>query len=203
MGALPVVHVGREYLVRIDTAFFAGPVNTRSHHFAGPSASRGAKTRQVVPSACRCQESRDRSVMFSATGTSSAPACAQVPARVAGEMSAPCRARPYTSEFWLRPATDRSVSSIAMKALENRPFPIAFGGPGAVTVAGTRQEQARRYRRRQSARTRTITSQSSCPAARPRQRPSRNRPGPPRRLRAPGRRPAGPVSESRPGSPRR
>jgi hypothetical protein len=101
-------------------------------------------------------------VIASATGTSSAPACAQVPASVAGEMSAPCRARPFTSEFWLRPATNRPVSSIAMKALEKRPFPIAFGGPGAVTVAGTRQEQARRYRRRQSARTRTITSQSSC-----------------------------------------
>ena len=54
-------------------------------------------------------------------------------------MSAPCRARPVTSEFMLRPATNRSVSSIAMNALENRPLPIAFGGPGAVTVAGTRQ----------------------------------------------------------------
>ena len=42
----------------------------------------------------------------------------------------------------LRPATYRSVNSIAMNALENRPFPIAFGGPGAVTVPGTRQPQA-------------------------------------------------------------
>jgi hypothetical protein len=75
-------------------------------------------------------------------------------------MSAPCRARPVTSEFWLRPATYRSVSSIAMNALDTRPLPIAFGGPGAVTVAGTRHEQARR--RRQSARSCTITSQSSC-----------------------------------------
>ena len=45
----------------------------------------------------------------------------------------------------LRPATYRSVKSIAMNALEKRPFPIAFGGPGAVTVPGTRQPQARRY----------------------------------------------------------
>ncbi len=43
----------------------------------------------------------------------------------------------------LRPATYRSVSSIAMNALENRPFPIAFGGPGAITVAGTRHPHAR------------------------------------------------------------
>ena len=70
--------------------------------------------------------------------------------------------QPVTSEFMLRPATNRSVNSIAMNALVKRPLPIAFAGPGAVTVAGTRQEQARRYRRRQSARTRTITSQSSC-----------------------------------------
>ncbi len=46
----------------------------------------------------------------------------------------------------LRPATNRSTKSIAMNALEKRPLPIAFGGPGAVTVAGTRQSQARRYR---------------------------------------------------------
>ena len=30
-----------------------------------------------------------------------------------------------------------------MNALENRPFPTAFGGPGAITVAGTRHPQAR------------------------------------------------------------
>jgi hypothetical protein len=30
-----------------------------------------------------------------------------------------------------------------MNAFVNRPLPIAFGGPGAVTVAGTRQSQAR------------------------------------------------------------
>jgi len=35
----------------------------------------------------------------------------------------------------------RSVISIAMKALDNRPLPIAFGGPGAVTVAGTGRRQ--------------------------------------------------------------
>ena len=142
----------------------SGPRNTHSHHFAGPSPSRGANTRQVVSSACRCQEPRDRCVMASAAGASSIPACAHVPASVAGEMSAPCRDSPVTSEFMLRPATDRSVSSIAMNALDTRPLPIAFGGPGAVTVAGTRHEQARRYRRRQSTRTRTITSQSSCSA---------------------------------------
>ena len=62
----------------------------------------------------------------------------------------------------LRPAANRSVSSIAMNPLVNRPFPIAFGGPGAITVAGTRHEQARRYRRRQCATSRTITCQSSC-----------------------------------------
>ena len=44
----------------------------------------------------------------------------------------------------LRPATYRSVKTIAMKALEKRPLPIAFGGPGAITVAGTRQSHARR-----------------------------------------------------------
>jgi hypothetical protein len=62
----------------------------------------------------------------------------------------------------LRPATCRSVKSIAMNALENKPLPIAFGGPGAITVAGTWHEHALRYRRRQSARTRTVTTQSSC-----------------------------------------
>ena len=51
-----------------------------------------------------------------------------------------------------------------MKALDNRPLPIAFGGPGAVTVAGTGHRHARRYRRRQCAATRTITCQSSSSA---------------------------------------
>ena len=139
----------------------SGPMNTHSHHFAGPLPSRGANTRQVVSSACRCHEPRDRSVIASASGASSAPACAHVPASVAAETSAPCRERPFTSEFMLRPAANRSVSSIAVNPLENRPFPIAFGGPGAVTVAGTRHEHALRYRRLQCAATRTITSQSS------------------------------------------
>ena len=62
----------------------------------------------------------------------------------------------------LRPDTYRSVNSIAMNPLDNRPLPIAFGGPGAITVAGTRQPQARRYRRRQCATSRTITCQSNC-----------------------------------------
>ena len=121
----------------------SGPMKTHSHHFAGPSPSRGANTRHVVSSACRCQEPRDRSVTASASGTSSAPACAHVPAKVAGETSAPCLPSPVTSEFMLRPAANRSVRSIAMNELEKRPFPIAFGGPGAITVAGTRQRQAR------------------------------------------------------------
>jgi hypothetical protein len=78
-----------------------------------------------------------------ASGTSSVPARAQVPAKVAGETAVPCRARPVTSEFMLRPATYRSVSSMAMNALENRPLPIAFGGPGAITVVGPRHSHAR------------------------------------------------------------
>ena len=82
--------------------------------------------------------------MASSSGTSSAPACAQVPASVPGEISAPCLASPVTSEFMLRPAANRSVNSIAMNPLVNRPLPIAFGGPGAITVAGTLQSQARR-----------------------------------------------------------
>ena len=139
----------------------SGPRNTHSHHFAGPFPSRGASTRHVVSSACRCQEPRDRSVIASSIGASSAPACAQAPASVPGAISAPCRASPVTSEFMLRPAANRSVKTIARNPLEKRPFPIAFGGPGAVTAAGTRQPQARRYRRRQCAVTRTITCQSS------------------------------------------
>ena len=51
-----------------------------------------------------------------------------------------------------------------MNPLDNRPLPIAFGGPGAITVAGTGHRQARRYRRRQCATSRTITCQSSCSA---------------------------------------
>ena len=111
-------------------------MNTHSHHFAGPSPSPGANTRHVVSSACRCQESRFRSAIAPASGASSSPACAHVPAKVAGEISAPCRASPVTSEFMLRPATNRSVSSIAMNPSLNDPLPIAFGGPGAVTVTG-------------------------------------------------------------------
>lgn len=118
-------------------------MNTHSHHLAGPSPSGGANTRHVVSSACRCQEARDRATIASDSGTNNAPACAHVPASVAAEMSAPCRARPVTREFMLRPATYRSVNNIAMNALENRPLPIALGGPGAITVTGTRHEHAR------------------------------------------------------------
>ena len=57
----------------------SGPMNTHSHHFAGPPPSRGANTRHVVSSACRCHESRDLAVIASASGTSSVPACAHVP----------------------------------------------------------------------------------------------------------------------------
>ena len=67
----------------------------------------------------------------SASGTSRAPASAYVPASVTSEMAAPCLPRPVTSEFMLGPAANRSASSIAMTALENRPFPMVFGGPGA------------------------------------------------------------------------
>ena len=100
-------------------------------------------------------------MIASSSKASSAPACAHAPASVPGAIWAPWRASPATSEFMLRPATNRSVNSIARNALEKRPFPIAFGGPGAVTAAGTRQPQARRYRRRQCAATRTVTCQSS------------------------------------------
>jgi hypothetical protein len=47
--------------------------------------------------------------------------------------------QPITSEFWLRPAANRSVSTIAVNPFVNRPFPIALGGPGAITVAGPGQ----------------------------------------------------------------
>ena len=98
----------------------------------------------------------------SSGGASSDPAAAQVPASLAGEMSAPCRDSPAISEFRLRPATYRSVNSSAMNPFVTRPLPIAFGGPGAVTVAGARHRRARRYWRRQCATRRTVTSQSSC-----------------------------------------
>jgi len=97
----------------------------------------------VVSSAWKCQDSRFRSAIAAASGASSPAACAHVPAAVAGEISAPCRASPVTSEFWLRPAVNRSVSSIAINPFVNRPFPIAFGGPGAMTVRGPSQPHAR------------------------------------------------------------
>jgi len=52
-----------------------------------------------------------------------------------------------------------------MNPLLNRPLPIAFGGPGAVTVRGPAHEQRRRYRRRRCTTTRTVTRQSTCSAA--------------------------------------
>jgi len=48
----------------------SGPMNTYSHHFAGPSPSSGDKTCQLVSSACRCQESRDLAVIASSSGDS-------------------------------------------------------------------------------------------------------------------------------------
>src|SRR5258708_4898392 len=113
----------------------SGPMKTQSHHFAGPFPSRGANTRHVVSSACRCHEPRDRSAIASASGASSAPACAHVPAKVAGEISAPCLPSPVAREFMLRPATNRSVSSIAGNPLEKSPLPIAFGRPGPLPRA--------------------------------------------------------------------
>ena len=87
------------------------------------------------------QEPRDRSVTASATGASSAPACAHVPASVAAETSAPCRARPFTSEFWLRPAVNRSTRSIAMNAFVKRPFPPPSAGraPSPFPAPGNRR----------------------------------------------------------------
>ena len=121
----------------------SGPMNTHSHHFAGPPpSSPGQKTRHVVSSAWRCHESRFRSAIAASTGASSLPACATVPASVAGEISAPWRASPVTSEFALRPASNRSTSSIAVNPFVNRPFPIAFGGPGAITVSGPGQRHS-------------------------------------------------------------
>ena len=42
----------------------------------------------------------------------------------------------------LRPEPNRSVSSIAMNPFVNRPFPTAFGGPGAITVCGPGQRHS-------------------------------------------------------------
>ena len=112
----------------------SAPMNTQSQNFAGPPPSPGANTRHVVSSAWISQESRFRSAIAPDSGASSLPACATVPASVAGEISAPCRVSPVTREFMLRPEPNRSVSSIAMNPFVNRPFPTAFGGPGAITV---------------------------------------------------------------------
>ena len=100
-------------------------------------------TRHEVSSACRCQDSLDRAVIACSSGASSAPAAAQVPVSVAADSATPCRPSPATSEFRLRPATYRSVSSNTMNPLVNKPLPIAFGGPGAVTVLGPTQAHRR------------------------------------------------------------
>jgi hypothetical protein len=105
-------------------------MNTQSQNFAGPPPSPGANTRHVVSSAWISQES----AIAPASGASSLPACATVPASVAGEISAPCRVSPVTRKFMLRPEPDRSVSSIAVNPFVNRLFPAASGGPGSITV---------------------------------------------------------------------
>jgi hypothetical protein len=117
-------------------------MNTHSHHFAGPSPSRGAKTRQMVSSACRCQEPRDRSVIAPATGASSAPACAPCRQDSGRDVSALLGQARHQGVHALprhvplgQPHRDEAVR------VENRPFPIAFGGHGAVTVP--RQEHSR------------------------------------------------------------
>jgi hypothetical protein len=61
---------------------------------------------------------------------------------VAADISAPWRARPFTSEFAGRPASNRSTSSIAVNPFVNRPFPTAFGAPGAITVSGPGQRHS-------------------------------------------------------------
>ena len=119
-------------------------MNTHSHQRAGPPPSRGANTCQDVSSACRCHEDRDRAVIASSSPTSSCPACANAPVTVPAEISAPCRASPASNECKLRPATYRSHHACAMNPLDKRPLPIAFGGPGAITVAGTGHRHERR-----------------------------------------------------------
>jgi len=137
-------------------------MNTHSHQRADPPPPSGANTRQRVSSACRCADPRDRSTILSASGASRPAIWAHAPARVAGEISAPWRESPVTSEFCDRPATNRSTMSIARNACVNRPLPIAFAGPGAVTVNGPSHRQVRLYRRRRDTRTITRTRQSSC-----------------------------------------
>jgi hypothetical protein len=78
------------------------------------------------------------------------------------EIPAPCRSSRVTSEFMLRPAANRPAGRIAVNPFVNRPFPIAFGGPGAITVAGPRQPRSLLQRRWQFPRTVIVTCQSSC-----------------------------------------
>ena len=110
----------------------SGPMNTQSHHFAGPSPSRGGEhpprrlVRVQVPGAPRPLRDRVRQRDEQRPGLRARP-------RQSSRGDLRAVDRPVTSEFMLRPATNRSVSSIAMNPLEKRPLPIAFGGPGAVT----------------------------------------------------------------------
>ena len=77
----------------------SAPMNTQSQNFDGSPPSPGANTRHVVSSAWIRQEPRFRSAIAPDSGASSLPACATVPASVAGEISAPCRVSPVTREF--------------------------------------------------------------------------------------------------------
>jgi hypothetical protein len=136
-------------------------MNTHSHHFAGPSRHgsehppRGL-VRVQVPRARRPLRDRVRERGQQRPGL-------RAGARQGGRRDVRALPdRPVTSEFMLRAATYRSVSSIAMKPSVNRPLPIAFGGPGAITVVGTRHPHSRLYRRRQCAAALTIPSQFSC-----------------------------------------
>jgi len=62
-----------------------------------------------------------------------------------------------------RPDPNRSVSSIAVNPFVSRPFPIAFGGPGAITVAGPGHRHSLLQRRWQFATSRMMTCQSTAP----------------------------------------
>jgi hypothetical protein len=78
-----------------------------------------------VSPACRCQDSRDRAAMASSSGPSRTPAAAHIPVSVAGETSAPCRAREVTRQFWLPPShiplgQQHRDELVAEKALADR-----------------------------------------------------------------------------------
>ena len=112
-------------------------MNTHSQNFAGPSPSSGQNTRHVVSSACRCQESRFRSAIALLQRGQQRPGLRERPRQRRGRDLRALPGQARHQRVQLRPAANRSASSIAMNPFVNRPFPIAFGGPGAITVAGT------------------------------------------------------------------